>query len=139
MSRPNVLSHAEINATTAAVVLAGGFGRLALGVDPKESLDPAEEGPGHQLGVEKAAGRHGAVAQHDEVVGGGIRRRVVDPRHHHDEGVQEPLPMGEDLLVDGLVDGGILRRGVQEGAAAEPGGLDGLSDRVRNGQESVNW
>ena len=45
--------------------------RLSGGVSLNQSLDAAaEEGFADQGRVEEAAGRHGAVAEHDEVAGG---------------------------------------------------------------------
>jgi hypothetical protein len=113
---------------SAVAGLAGGFGRLALGIDPEESFDAAEEGLRYQGRVEEAAGRHRAVAEHDEVAGRGSGRFLVDARHQYGERVEEPLSVGDDFLVDGLAGVGILRGGVQEGASAESGALDAVSD-----------
>src|SRR5882757_3255747 len=70
--------------------LKGSSGWLACGVSPDESLDAAEEGFADLYPVEKAAGRHGAIAEHDEVLRGGLGLGFLDARHQGVDRVEEP-------------------------------------------------
>jgi hypothetical protein len=106
-------------------------------MNPDESLDAAQEGLADLYAVEKAAGRHGAIAEHDEVLGRGLGHGFLDAHHQSVDRAEEPLPMREDGLVHWVLGIGILGHGVQEGAAAKTGGLDVLGDRLGNGPECL--
>jgi hypothetical protein len=86
-----------------------------------ETIDSAQEGLADQDWVEQAARRHGAVAKHDEVLRGRAGLVFLDARHQGRDGVEEPLAVGEDGLVGGMVGIGILGYGVEEGAPAKAG------------------
>src|SRR5690349_5932605 len=112
-------------------------GGLAPAVDADQALDAAEEGFDDQGGVEEAAGGHGAVAEHHEVAGGVVGRVLGNLGHQGGQRVQEPLAVGDDLLVHGVGGVGEFRGGVEEGAAAEAGAADHAGDRGGDGQEGV--
>ena len=58
-----------------------GSGWLACGMNSDESLDAAQKRLADLCSVEKAAGRHGAVAEHDEVLGCGLGHGFLNTHH----------------------------------------------------------
>ena len=86
-----------------------------------QSVDAAPEGLADHIRVEEATGGHGAVAQHDEVLGGGLGLGLGDARHQGVDRGEEPLAVRKDRLVHGMAGVGVFGHGVEEGAATEAG------------------
>lgn len=103
----------------------------------QDSFDALQEGLADQFGVEEAAGRHGAVAEHDEVSPGGVGGYVAGLCQQCRDAVQEPLPVGQDGLVDRMGGVRVFGRRVEEGAAAEAGGPDAFGDGQADGADLV--
>lgn len=97
-------------------------GRLAVagrGVSSQELVHCMQETLTGPHRVEQAAGRHGSVAEHDDMPGGRLGGCLANPRQQLGDGVQEPLAMGEDGPVHRVLGIGVLGDGVEEGASAE--------------------
>jgi hypothetical protein len=114
-----------------------GPARHGVGAVPQNSLDSSQECGADLHRVGEAAFGHRAVSQYDEMPACELGLRLPELCEQSSDGVQEPLAVGADGLVYGMLGIRILRDGVEKGASAEAGRLDTVGDRPGDGPQDV--